>query len=357
MKITAIKYSRHTTKFEPAFLPSWDTRPRTSFTVDLVRVETDQGVAGIGAGYGVAGIAEFADLFVGRDPRDLERHFRIIDNISFHYGRFYPLDCALWDLYGKLTGGPVWRLLGGGFSFEMLDGGRSLPHRGRYEVIERPRRLVFTWNSHATEGDSRVELTFEPRGAETLLTLRHERLPDALRVGQHTGGWSAILGKLVDRLGSSRPSDDFALSFDYATSPAAVYRALTTQAGIAGWWTRDCDVEPRRGGRVEARFPDHDFSAAMTVSLLEPDRLVEWTCIACRHPAAAGYADRGDWIGTRIRFTLEPAAGGTRLRFVHEGLRRLQCLASCEAGWRHFLGDSLRELMATGQGRPAERAR
>lgn len=114
MKITRIKHSRHTLKFEPAFRPSWDTRPRTTFTCDLVRVETDQGLTGIGAGYAVAGIEEFADLFVGRDPRDMERHFRIIDNISFHYGRFYPLDLALWDLYGKITEEPVWRLLGAG---------------------------------------------------------------------------------------------------------------------------------------------------------------------------------------------------------------------------------------------------
>ena len=82
MKITAIRYSRHTIKFAPAFRPSWDSRPRTSFTCDLVRVETDQGVTGIGAGYAAAGIQDYAELFVGRDPRDLERHFRIIDNIS-----------------------------------------------------------------------------------------------------------------------------------------------------------------------------------------------------------------------------------------------------------------------------------
>lgn len=114
MKITAIRHSRHTQDFEPPFLPSWDSRERRSFTVDLLRVETDQGVTGLGAGYSVVGIEDYADLFVGRDPRDLERHFRIVDNISFHAGRFYPLDCALWDLYGKLTGEPVWRLLGAG---------------------------------------------------------------------------------------------------------------------------------------------------------------------------------------------------------------------------------------------------
>jgi L-alanine-DL-glutamate epimerase-like enolase superfamily enzyme len=114
MKITRLVFSRHRIDFQPAFRPSWDTRPRIDFTVDLVRVETDQGVTGIGAGYAVAGLGDYAELFVGLDPRDLERHFRIIDNISFHYGRFYPLDCALWDLYGKITGEPVWRLLGAG---------------------------------------------------------------------------------------------------------------------------------------------------------------------------------------------------------------------------------------------------
>lgn len=114
MKITKISHSRHIIKFQPAFKPSWDSRPRTSFTCDLVRVDCDQGLQGIAAGYGVAGIEHYSDLFIGRDPRDLERHFRIIDNISFHYGRFYPLDLALWDLYGKMTGEPVWRLLSAG---------------------------------------------------------------------------------------------------------------------------------------------------------------------------------------------------------------------------------------------------
>ena len=34
-------------------------------------------------------------------------------NIDFHYGRCWPLDLALWDLAGKITGQPCWKLLGG----------------------------------------------------------------------------------------------------------------------------------------------------------------------------------------------------------------------------------------------------
>ena len=43
----------------------------------------------------------------------LERHWRILNNISFHGGRCWPLDLALWDLAGKITGQPCWKLIGG----------------------------------------------------------------------------------------------------------------------------------------------------------------------------------------------------------------------------------------------------
>ena len=52
-------------------------------------------------------------LFVGEDPMRLERHWRVIDHIGFHYGRAWPLDLALWDIKGKRAGLPVYQLIGG----------------------------------------------------------------------------------------------------------------------------------------------------------------------------------------------------------------------------------------------------
>jgi L-alanine-DL-glutamate epimerase-like enolase superfamily enzyme len=52
-------------------------------------------------------------LFIGQDALAIERHWRVLNNISFHYGRCWPLDLALWDLAGKITGQPCWKLLGG----------------------------------------------------------------------------------------------------------------------------------------------------------------------------------------------------------------------------------------------------
>ncbi|MGH2524719.1 MAG: mandelate racemase/muconate lactonizing enzyme family protein, partial [Anaerolineales bacterium] len=52
-------------------------------------------------------------LFLGHDPFEIERHVRILDNLQFHYGRMWPLEVALWDLMGQISGQPLWKLLGG----------------------------------------------------------------------------------------------------------------------------------------------------------------------------------------------------------------------------------------------------
>jgi L-alanine-DL-glutamate epimerase-like enolase superfamily enzyme len=61
----------------------------------------------------MTGFAGHEHLFIGQDPMAIERHYRILSNIQFHYGRCWPLDAALWDLAGKITGQPVWKLAGG----------------------------------------------------------------------------------------------------------------------------------------------------------------------------------------------------------------------------------------------------
>ena len=61
----------------------------------------------------MTGFAGHERFFIGEDPMAIERHYRILTNIQFHYGRCWPLDLALWDLAGKITGQPVWKLLGG----------------------------------------------------------------------------------------------------------------------------------------------------------------------------------------------------------------------------------------------------
>ncbi|MBV9567842.1 MAG: mandelate racemase/muconate lactonizing enzyme family protein [Hyphomicrobiales bacterium] len=111
--ITAIEITQHRLKFEQPFHASWDTKPRLHWDATIVRVHTDAGLTGIGSGDLMVGFAGHERLFVGQDALAIERHWRILNNISFHYGRSWPLDLALWDLAGKITHQPCWKLLGG----------------------------------------------------------------------------------------------------------------------------------------------------------------------------------------------------------------------------------------------------
>ena len=111
--ITAIEITRHRLHFDPPFHASWDTRPRTYWDAAIVAVRTDLGVTGYGSGDMMLGFEGHEALFVGQDPLAIERHWRILNNISFHWGRCWPLDLALWDLAGKLANQPCWKLLGG----------------------------------------------------------------------------------------------------------------------------------------------------------------------------------------------------------------------------------------------------
>jgi D-galactarolactone cycloisomerase len=113
VKITEIRVQRLRLPLAPPFHAAWDPEPRRHFDATIVRVQTDEGLTGIGSGDTMAGFEEFARLFVGCDPLALATHARTLETISFHAGRYWPLEAALWDLAGKALRAPVSVLLGG----------------------------------------------------------------------------------------------------------------------------------------------------------------------------------------------------------------------------------------------------
>jgi D-galactarolactone cycloisomerase len=113
VKITRIELQRLTLPLQPPFYAAWDPDPRMRFDATIVRVHTDEGLTGIGSGDTMAGFADFEHLFIGADPLALAAHGRTLETISFHAGRYWPLEAALWDLAGQVMGVPVATLLGG----------------------------------------------------------------------------------------------------------------------------------------------------------------------------------------------------------------------------------------------------
>src|SRR5687767_13509218 len=83
-----------------------------------------------------------------------------------------------------------------------------------------------------------------------------------------------------------------------------VYDALSTERGLASWWTRDALATPEVGSVAEF------FGILkMKVTTLEQDKKVEWRCLE----------GPPDWVGTDLVFRLEATNEGTSVRFAHRG--------------------------------------
>lgn len=159
----------------------------------FVRVETDvDGLYGWGEATlewktrGVVGaIEDLAPLLIGRDPRDIEQAVRAMKKHSFWrlgvigMSAISGIEIALWDIFGKSVGLPVWRLLGG----KVRDRVRVYTHlgfgdmRAVYEtldaapLVEHARRIV-------ESGYTAFKAVIVP------YTHHHAPVADVLRVGR-----------------------------------------------------------------------------------------------------------------------------------------------------------------------------
>jgi uncharacterized protein YndB with AHSA1/START domain len=86
--------------------------------------------------------------------------------------------------------------VGGRYEIVMQGESGELPHRGTYRVIDRPRRLVFTWNSsHTGPNETLVTVDFFGVANGTEIVVTHELLPESARPA-HSKGWTSGLEHL-----------------------------------------------------------------------------------------------------------------------------------------------------------------
>lgn len=123
-----------------------------------------------------------------------------------------------------------------------------------------------------------------------------------------------------------------------------VFKALTTQEGLAGWWAPEAVAKPEQGSTARLVFGP-DYFKELEFTALTPYSRVQWLC----------RKGLEEWLGTTITFELHPHAKGTDLYFQHAGWEAYTDLfSSCSYDWALFLR-SLKLLCETGKGRPYPR--
>ena len=93
--------------------------------------------------------------------------------------------------------------VGGEYEVIMYGESGEIPHRGVYKVIDRPRRLVFTWISPFAGDLSLVTVDFRAVDKRTEVIVTHEQLPEEARAS-HTRGWTSGLEHLDETCTRSR---------------------------------------------------------------------------------------------------------------------------------------------------------
>lgn len=96
--------------------------------------------------------------------------------------------------------------VGGSYEIIMQGDENTYPHHGVYQVIDRPRRLVFTWVSDGTEKrSSLVTVEFLPAAQGTEVVVTHEQLPESARES-HTRGWTSGITRLAEFFSTEKRS-------------------------------------------------------------------------------------------------------------------------------------------------------
>jgi uncharacterized protein YndB with AHSA1/START domain len=226
-----------------------------------------------------------------------------------------------------------------------------------------PRRLSYTWHTFtpewaasygvdeerraqiATEPRSRVTFELEPDGPVVKLTVVHDGFgPGSTVLQMISGGWPRVVGALKTLLEAGGTPDDGHVARAVSAAPApAVFDALTTLEGVAGWWMPDVVGSARPGSELTLRFDGEHVT--MRAVYADPPGLVVWECVESTRFA--------EWVGTSVWFTLTPRDGaGTDIELRHVGLRpTCACFSICAPGWDHYVA-SLAAFAQAGAGQP-----
>jgi D-galactarolactone cycloisomerase len=115
VRLVSLKTVREAGSLEPA----WEPDGRVTFRVgggQYLEVHTDEGLVGIGPAVDERLLPTVNEQLAGKDPFDVEAHAARLA----YYGRGQArrgsasVDIALWDLIGKASGQPLYKLWGGG---------------------------------------------------------------------------------------------------------------------------------------------------------------------------------------------------------------------------------------------------
>ncbi len=140
---------------------------------------------------------------------------------------------------------------------------------------------------------------------------------------------------------------DFTTTISVDQSPEEAFHAVNH---VHGWWSENIDGSTDKlDAEFTYRYRDVHFCKIKIAEFI-PARKVIWKVLENRFNFTK---DENEWTGTDIIFEISRKGNKTEIRFTHRGLvREHECFDVCSNAWGSYINGSLRDLIATGNGRP-----
>jgi L-alanine-DL-glutamate epimerase-like enolase superfamily enzyme len=309
VKITSIRLDRMRLALDPPFHAAWDPLPRRHFDATLVRVQTDEGITGFGSGDTMDGFGAFEDLFIGTDPLQIVNQVRRLETVSFHAGRYWPLEAALWDILGKVSGQPVATLFGGATD--------RLPAYASFGELKEPSARADAVLAAGAAGFRAVKIRIsrdDTAAGVAAVRAAREAAGDSLQIMVDLNQWWRMAGDIspaLDAAAVRRVAAELAdlgvlwLEEPLPAADLAGMRMLREQTGIRV-----------AGGEMARSVPELlDALAADALDVVQPDVVLAVGMLRARTVAEAALR-RGRWFtphtwtnGLGVLANLHVAAG------------------------------------------------
>ena len=145
-------------------------------------------------------------------------------------------------------------------------------------------------------------------------------------------------------------NQNFTAEFSVYQSPEEVFDAINN---VREWWSEEIEGRADKlGAEFEFRHKD-DHRSTQKITELVPGKKVVW------HVSDAQLnfvKNKSEWNGTKVVFEIAKKGDKTELRFTHVGLvPAFECYGGCSGAWGFYINDSLRNLITTGKGQPAQK--
>jgi galactonate dehydratase len=214
----------------------------------FVKVETDQ--AGL-YGWGEASlnwktravtgtVEDLEPLLLGRDPRDIEQILRVLNKHSYYRlgiigaTAISGIEHALWDIFGKSLGLPVWRLIGG----KTRDKVRVYTHLGLGDM-----RSVYETFDEGALRDKALAVVEKGYDALKVVFVPYSGFAVDIPSRRHVGRLMRVLRDAV--------GDGIDIMIDFHGRPASISAALQFIEELAPYAPMFCE-EPVQPGDTQA---------------------------------------------------------------------------------------------------------